>query len=234
MKSSKKLICCVAIVVVLGVGVTVAAQAANAGKEQIVSDTVSEPSLSESSISEMSEPETDDSEVSDSVPDDTDGSSVTSEKTESAPVDADEEEQQPPETVKQYLPTANAPDDIDYCDVNDFLPTGDWGGSVIIETEPRSEVYAVSGGEVIFTDYEFGGGHMIIIKHEDGLYGLYYHLDLNDGVLVKKGDIVEAGQLIGLTGNTGLTDKVCLGYKCCSNPFYPAFLLRHPEMAEYA
>ncbi|GEM_PF-3233420 len=214
MKRSKKLICCVAIAVVLGVGVTVAAQAANAGKEQLVSDTVSEPSLSESSISETSEPETVDAAVSVSVPDDTDGSSVTSEETESAPVDAEEEEQQQ-ESVKQYLPTANAPDDINYCDVNDFLPTGDWGGSVIINTGTSSEVYAVSSGEVIFADYDYSScGNRIIIKYENGLYGSYSHLEFYNGILVEKGDIVEAGQHIGMTGTTGYVTEPCLGYIC--------------------
>ena len=41
----------------------------------------------------------------------------------------------------------------------------------------------------------------IIIKHEDGSYGCYWHLQQN-GVIVKKG-MVAKGQLIGYSGSTG-------------------------------
>jgi murein DD-endopeptidase MepM/ murein hydrolase activator NlpD len=41
----------------------------------------------------------------------------------------------------------------------------------------------------------------IIIKHSDGSFGCYWHLQKN-GVTVKKG-IVKKGQLIGYSGNTG-------------------------------
>jgi murein DD-endopeptidase MepM/ murein hydrolase activator NlpD len=42
----------------------------------------------------------------------------------------------------------------------------------------------------------------IIIKHSDGSYGCYWHLQYN-GVVTKKGK-VEKGQLIGYSGATGL------------------------------
>lgn len=42
----------------------------------------------------------------------------------------------------------------------------------------------------------------LIIQHDDGSFGCYWHLGKN-GVLVKKGR-VEKGQLIGLSGATGL------------------------------
>ena len=42
----------------------------------------------------------------------------------------------------------------------------------------------------------------LIIQHDDGTFGCYWHLEKN-GVLVKKGR-VEKGQLIGLSGATGL------------------------------
>lgn len=43
--------------------------------------------------------------------------------------------------------------------------------------------------------------NFIIIKHDDGSFGCYWHLQ-KDGVLVKQGR-VEAGQQIGLSGGTG-------------------------------
>ena len=44
----------------------------------------------------------------------------------------------------------------------------------------------------------------IVILHDDGTTGEYYHLQKN-GVLVEIGDHVDAGQKIGLSGNTGHT-----------------------------
>jgi murein DD-endopeptidase MepM/ murein hydrolase activator NlpD len=46
--------------------------------------------------------------------------------------------------------------------------------------------------------------NFIVILHDDGTTGEYYHLQQN-GVLVEPGERVEAGQKIGLSGNTGHT-----------------------------
>jgi murein DD-endopeptidase MepM/ murein hydrolase activator NlpD len=43
----------------------------------------------------------------------------------------------------------------------------------------------------------------IIIKHKDGSFGCYWHLQKN-GVVVKRGQYVSKGQQIGLSGATGL------------------------------
>lgn len=51
-----------------------------------------------------------------------------------------------------------------------------------------------------FLKYEKKANY-IIIKHNDGSFGCYWHLQKN-GVVVKKG-IVAKGQLIGYSGNTG-------------------------------
>jgi murein DD-endopeptidase MepM/ murein hydrolase activator NlpD len=45
-------------------------------------------------------------------------------------------------------------------------------------------------------------GNHIVIKHSDGTFAAYWHL-LYEGALVKVGDIIAKGQLIGLSGNTG-------------------------------
>lgn len=46
--------------------------------------------------------------------------------------------------------------------------------------------------------------NFIVILHEDGTTGEYYHLKQN-GVVVAVGDEVKAGQLIGYSGNTGFS-----------------------------
>jgi len=48
-----------------------------------------------------------------------------------------------------------------------------------------------------------GKANFIIIKHNDGSFGCYWHLKKN-GVVVKKG-FVAKGQLIGYSGTTGFT-----------------------------
>ncbi len=45
----------------------------------------------------------------------------------------------------------------------------------------------------------------IVIKHDDGTYARYQHLQYN-GTLVRLGDLVRAGQPIGLAGSTGFVD----------------------------
>jgi murein DD-endopeptidase MepM/ murein hydrolase activator NlpD len=46
--------------------------------------------------------------------------------------------------------------------------------------------------------------NFIIVLHDDGTTGQYYHL-MQDGAQVSVGDSVQAGQLIGYSGNTGHT-----------------------------
>ena len=47
-------------------------------------------------------------------------------------------------------------------------------------------------------------GNHVIVKHNDGTHGNYWHLKYN-GALVNVGDSVKQGQVIGLSGNTGYT-----------------------------
>lgn len=222
MKSSKKLICCAAVIAVLGVGATaaVAAQTRDDPVQPPVSDTVNDTVSSEESASKTPDVVSENTEI--------EAPPVIPEET--APEDNGEEEAKPETAVKQYLPTANAPTDFDYCSVS--LPSDHYpfGGGVIVNTEPRSEVYAVSGGEVIFADYDMGSGNLIIIRYENGLYGLYAHFNIDGGMLVNKGDSVEAGQLIGLTGTTGDATQPSLCYRCVDG-LSVSFLLRHPELA---
>ena len=45
-------------------------------------------------------------------------------------------------------------------------------------------------------------GNYIVIAHDDGTYGGYWHLAQN-GALVSEGDTIVQGQLIGKSGHTG-------------------------------
>jgi murein DD-endopeptidase MepM/ murein hydrolase activator NlpD len=79
------------------------------------------------------------------------------------------------------------------------------------EMKVGTPIYAAREGTVYsFKDDSNEGGpfskyerkaNYIIIKHSDGSFGCYWHLQ-KDGVTIKKGK-VKKGQLIGYSGNTG-------------------------------
>jgi murein DD-endopeptidase MepM/ murein hydrolase activator NlpD len=76
---------------------------------------------------------------------------------------------------------------------------------------PGTTVCAARGGVILSyrSDRDEGGiwpkyknkANYIIIRHDDGSFGCYWHLQKN-GVLVKSGRVA-AGQVIGLSGATG-------------------------------
>ena len=71
---------------------------------------------------------------------------------------------------------------------------------VDLKTKPNDEIHAAFDGEVVASGPYYGYGNCIRIKHAYGLETLYSHQSKN---MVKKGDKVKAGQVIGLTGRTG-------------------------------
>lgn len=82
------------------------------------------------------------------------------------------------------------------------------------DLEEGTAVYAARGGVVVRVkeDSNVGGpsqryaayGNAIMIAHDDGSFGNYVHLR-RQGAEVAVGDHVEAGQLIGYSGNTGVS-----------------------------
>jgi murein DD-endopeptidase MepM/ murein hydrolase activator NlpD len=82
------------------------------------------------------------------------------------------------------------------------------------DLDTGSPVFAARGGLVFDTKKNSNRGgpgtaynndaNYIAVLHDDGTIGNYIHLRLN-GVLVAPGDRVEAGQLIGYSGNTGVS-----------------------------
>lgn len=68
-------------------------------------------------------------------------------------------------------------------------------------TGTRSDnIYAIQSGTVINVGYHSSSGNYIYIKHNNTYTSTYLHLRKQ---LVKEGDKVEKGQLIGIMGNTG-------------------------------
>lgn len=65
----------------------------------------------------------------------------------------------------------------------------------------RSEVGAANTGKVVFADYLGIYGNMVMIDHGQGLFSLYSHLS---EIKAKVGAMVNSGEVIGLTGTTGM------------------------------
>ncbi len=82
-----------------------------------------------------------------------------------------------------------------------------WGrlhGGVDLAVEEGTPVSAADNGKVITAETGDGGGYgnYVIIDHQNGIKTLYGH---NSELLVSVGDIVEKGETIALSGNTGNT-----------------------------
>jgi murein DD-endopeptidase MepM/ murein hydrolase activator NlpD len=74
-----------------------------------------------------------------------------------------------------------------------------------------TKIVAARAGVVVAARGEFYDGNgedlkenFVFIKHDDGSVARYFHLT-HDGALVKAGDQVKQGDVIGLSGNTGQT-----------------------------
>ncbi|OQW51013.1 MAG: hypothetical protein A4S09_10795 [Proteobacteria bacterium SG_bin7] len=91
--------------------------------------------------------------------------------------------------------------------------SGVFGSYRVINGQPRSphngediaapvgtEVLATNNGQVRMTVDHFFSGKGIYLDHGLGLYSMYFHLS---EILVKEGEFVRAGQVIGRVGKTG-------------------------------
>jgi murein DD-endopeptidase MepM/ murein hydrolase activator NlpD len=61
-------------------------------------------------------------------------------------------------------------------------------------------IVAVMDGRVLSTRYDGGFGKTICLEHRDNFFTRYAHCDV---ILVKDGDFVRKGQVIGFVGSTG-------------------------------
>ncbi len=78
----------------------------------------------------------------------------------------------------------------------------------------QEEVRASADGNVVFSGRNGSFGKTVKIKHRHGIETLYGHLHKN---LVKKGDFVKEGQIIGKMGSTGRVVGAHLHYEILVN-----------------
>lgn len=61
-------------------------------------------------------------------------------------------------------------------------------------------ILAVMDGRIISTNYDPGNGNSILMEHRDNFFTRYSHCS---EILVKPGEFVRKGQIVGLVGSTG-------------------------------
>lgn len=82
---------------------------------------------------------------------------------------------------------------------------------VDIHVEKGEPMLAAYPGTVSVSKYNKGGyGHYVVVDHEDGLQTLYGHLAER---LVRVGDVVFPGDIVGLAGNTGRSSGAHLHFE---------------------
>ena len=109
-----------------------------------------------------------------------------------------------------------------------FHPTtGKWSGHTGIDLTPpkgtawneQVPIYATRSGVVVYAGWDSGGGgNYVSIDHLDNYKSQYMHLD---SMVVKTGDAVTIGQIIGYMGDTGT-----------STGRHLHFVIRHYEYCE--
>ena len=67
---------------------------------------------------------------------------------------------------------------------------------------PGTPVYAPAGGRVVLAEQLFVRGNAVVLDHGNGVFTGYWHLS---ELAVKPGERVNAGQLLGKVGSTGLS-----------------------------
>ena len=97
---------------------------------------------------------------------------------------------------------------------------------VDLKTKPNDKIVAAFDGVVTRSCPYSGYGNCIVIKHPNGLETLYSHQSRN---LVKVGQKVKAGEVIGLTGRTGraTTEHLHFEVSYAGRKFNPGLLFDH-------
>ncbi len=81
-----------------------------------------------------------------------------------------------------------------------FTGATKYHNAIDIGTPSGTSLYAANSGTVVAVSYQYSGGYYIAIDHGGGFSTRYFHLSAQ---LVKVGQTVTRGQLIGRTGSSG-------------------------------
>ncbi|MGL4519724.1 MAG: M23 family metallopeptidase [Phocaeicola sp.] len=92
----------------------------------------------------------------------------------------------------------------------------------------NDSIRSIFTGVVRLSKSYYDYGNLIVIRHISGLETVYSHNAIN---LVKAGDVVKAGQVIGLVGRTGraTTNHLHLEFRIDGRHLNPAWVLNVKE-----
>lgn len=99
------------------------------------------------------------------------------------------------------------------------------GGGIDFPAATGTPIYAIADGVVSFAGTESAGGNIVHITHADGNMSVYAHMV--ELPIVKTGELVKAGKIIGFVGSTGMSTGPHLHLDVRVNGlfghFYPAY-----------
>ncbi|MGQ9553481.1 MAG: LysM peptidoglycan-binding domain-containing protein [Anaerolineae bacterium] len=81
-------------------------------------------------------------------------------------------------------------------------PVASYHGGTDFSGIAGTPVHASARGRVVLAEALNVRGNAVILDHGAGIYTMYCHLD---SIIAKVGDVLEAGESVGLLGNTGLS-----------------------------
>lgn len=98
-------------------------------------------------------------------------------------------------------------------------------GIDLISKADHYPIYSANDGKVIFAGKESGYGNYVVIDHGNGISTLYAHLSK---ITVKKGAKINAGQVVGIMGDSGTATAMHLHYEVRINnkPINPASIVK--------
>lgn len=88
-------------------------------------------------------------------------------------------------------------------------------------------IYATRTGKVLKAEFHYSWGNYVVIEHEDGTTALYAH---QQQYLVKAGDNVSQGQVIGHVGSTGDSTGAHLHLELCQDSSLSQDKLVDPQL----
>lgn len=91
-------------------------------------------------------------------------------------------------------------------------------GMDIVGKKGDYDIVAIESGKVTYIGYEAGIGGYYVIINTNGIEHRYFHL-AKGGIKVKKGDIVQKGEVIAKMGKTGNADIVSLHFAIYKNGY---------------
>ena len=81
-------------------------------------------------------------------------------------------------------------------------PVSSFHGGVDFPGEAGTPVHASAAGRVVLAEELKVRGNVVILDHGAGIFTMYCHLE---SIVAKVGDVVQAGDVVGLMGSTGLS-----------------------------